>query len=204
MMQALSLWISRIFHPVFMPFAAMMLVFRYNRLLTFHIPSDAQWLIVALIFAYTILLPLMGAWFLKRLKLIQSFEMHSRTERKWGYLLSGICYYICYYILSRYPGLVLVSTLMLGATNALMLLLFNNFFFKISAHMIGIGGLCGIFCGLVFVFGIDYRPLILGLFLLAGMIGWARLSQEAHTEAEIYAGFALGFLSESGLLILLG
>jgi hypothetical protein len=70
--------------------------------------------------------------------------------------------------------------------------------------MIGIGGLCGIFCGLVHVFGIDYRPLIMGLFLLAGVIGWARLSQDAHREAEIYAGFALGFCSEYGLLLLLG
>ena len=204
MMQVLSLWVSRIFHPLFMPFLAMMLVFRYNRLLTFNIPSDAQMLIVALIFAYTIFLPLMAVLFLKRIKLVQSFEMHSRDERKWAYLLSALCYYICYYILSGYSGLVIISTLMLGATIALMLLVFANLFFKISAHMTGIGGLCGIFYGLVYVFGMDYRPLIMGLFLLAGVIGWARLSLDAHKEAEIYTGFALGFCSECGLLILLG
>jgi hypothetical protein len=101
-----------------MPFLAMMLVFRYNRLLTFNIPSDAQMLIVALIFAYTIFLPLMAVLFLKRIKLVQSFEMHSRDERKWAYLLSALCYYICYYILSGYSGLVIISTLMLGATIA--------------------------------------------------------------------------------------
>lgn len=68
-----------------------------------------------------------------------------------------------------------------------------NSFWKISAHLCGIGGLCGAFFGLSWIFSANNLPLMLTLVLLSVLLGWARLECRAHTLPQLAAGFLLGF-----------
>ena len=55
---------------------------------------------------------------------------------------------------------------MLGATIAMLATVILNYKFKISAHMIGIGGLIGSIAGLTILLGVDYRSLIIGALII--------------------------------------
>lgn len=64
-----------------------------------------------------------------------------------------------------------------------------TFFWKISLHMIGIGGFIGLQIALAAHGYTLYAPFIGFSFLLAGIIAASRLYLNAHTPYQIYIGF---------------
>lgn len=68
-----------------------------------------------------------------------------------------------------------------------------NIVWKISAHMCGIGGLCGAFFAVSWLLYANNLPLMIGLILLSGILAWARLECRAHTAAQLAVGFIVGF-----------
>jgi membrane-associated phospholipid phosphatase len=83
--------------------------------------------------------------------------------------------------------------MILGTTIAAIITLLINLRWKISAHMVGIGGVLGAVIGISERFMQNLNGTIIVLFLVAGMIGYARLKLDAHTSLQVYAGFATGF-----------
>jgi membrane-associated phospholipid phosphatase len=68
--------------------------------------------------------------------------------------------------------------------------------------MTALGGLCGAFLLLSLVWPIDLRILLAVLFLISGITGTSRLILNAHTPAQVAAGFAAGLLPQISLLLL--
>jgi hypothetical protein len=196
-------FVSIIFHPMFMPLLTLWIIFNFNPFVTFNIPKQLHILIFAIVGVYTVLIPLLTSVILKKLGLISNYDMNDRNERKLPFLIAGFSFFFCYYMLQKYPTLFIISLIMLGATIAMLLTLIINYKFKISAHMIGIGGLVGCLSGLTILLGIDYRVLIIIGLLIAGVIGTARLYLGAHAPYQVYSGFFIGFFSEFCLLILI-
>ena len=83
--------------------------------------------------------------------------------------------------------------LMVGATLSLMLIFLINFFWKISAHMAGIGGLCGGVFACALSFQSNPVALICILILISGAFGYSRLYLRAHTMGQVICGYVLGF-----------
>ena len=80
-------------------------------------------------------------------------------------------------------------------TGTVVLLTGITFVWKISAHLTGLGGLLGVIWVLSHLFT-SFTPvyLLLGAFLLTGLVASSRLYLHAHRPAEIYAGLAIGFI----------
>jgi len=93
--------------------------------------------------------------------------------------------------------------LLLGATFALVLTMLINLKWKISAHMVGIGGVIGAIIGLSMRLFVDYRLIIMILIIVAGLIGSSRMLLNAHSPAQIYFGFGVGISSQLLLFLLL-
>jgi hypothetical protein len=195
--------VSIIFHPMFMPLFTLWIIFNYNPYVTFNIPKQLHFLIFAIVGVYTLLIPFLSSVILKKLNLISDYEMNDRNERKLPFLITGFSFFFCYYMLQKYPALIIISLIMLGATIAMLLTLILNYKFKISAHMIGIGGLIGSLAGLTILLGVDYRTLIIGAVIIAGIVGSSRLYLGAHAPYQVYSGFLIGFCSEFCLLVLI-
>ena len=83
---------------------------------------------------------------------------------------------------------------MLATLMAIYVALIITFFWKISMHMIGIGGLAGAMMALSFRFGLDLWLLFSVIILASGLLGVARLQLKAHSPSQVYVGFVLGFL----------
>ncbi len=157
------------------------------------IPSDEQkFFLYAITFTATFLFPLLSALLLLRLKIISSLEMKTRQERKIPYLVSSIFYFSESYFLMNADVPVLIKALMFGATLLVVSVLLINLFWKISAHMVGIGGLCGMMLAISYRLQIDLNFILIALFLIAGIIAFSRLKLSAHNPAQVYAGFLLG------------
>ncbi len=184
--------ISYLFHPLLLPTMGLLLIFHLDEA-GLWIPSPGiQLIILALTFSVTFLLPLLNALFLLKIKMISSLAMETRQERKLPYLASAVFYFTESYFLMNADVPVLVKALMFGATLLVAGVLLINLFWKISAHMVGIGGLCGMMIAVSYRLQINLHLIFILLFLIAGLSGFARLKLGAHNPAQVYAGFLLG------------
>jgi hypothetical protein len=175
-----------------MPFFTLILMLQSHAFFTGILPLREILVLMALVLLTTVLCPFMMIYFLYRLKIVTSLFMDKREERIMPLLATGVFYYLTYYLLKGISLSVLFSYFMLGSTMLIIICLFVNFFFKISLHMAGIGGVTGFWLGLNIRQGTSHEIFLSFLFILCGLLGYARLKAGQHTPMEIYSGLFLG------------
>ena len=189
-------FISVVGHPLFMPVYAMVLIFEFNPYIDLQIPKSIQVIVLTILSVFTILLPLITAIVLQKLGIVKSIYMKTTEERKWPFLLSVLWYYLGFELLTNIALPISLYLLMIGAITAILIAYFITLRWKISIHMLGVGGVIGSMIGLSQRFQFDHFYLILVLFFTAGLIGYARLKTNSHNYRQVYAGFILGVIVE--------
>ena len=127
--------------------------------------------------------------------------MEIREERQLPFIFSSLSYGFGYFLGNMLPLPHPVKLMFIGANLSIVFALIINLKWKISVHMIGIGGVLGAIIGLSYRLLIDLRFEITLLILCAGFIAYARLKLKAHNPAQVYAGLLLGVFSELFLLL---
>ena len=188
--------ISIIGHPLFMPIYAMVLIFEFNPYIDLQLPKHIQVIVLTILSVFTILLPIITAVILKKLGVVKSIYMKTAEERKWPFLLSVLWYYLGFELLTNIALPVSLYLIMIGAITIILIAHFITLYWKISIHMLGIGGVIGAMIGLSQRFQFNHFYLILFLFFIAGLIGYARLKTNSHNYRQVYAGFILGAIVE--------
>ena len=151
---------------------------------------------ISILFIATSILPLLIVLILKKLKFISSLHMPNKEERSIPFLLTCFCYFGAYYYLRHYLNLPingLIFYFIFFGMFASILGFFITLSWKISIHMIGIGGVAGI---LTLLSKTNHDVLLCALsitFFIAGLIAFSRLQLGAHNPKQIIAGFCLGF-----------
>ena len=195
--------ISVILQPLLIPTYGFIILFGMNTVFSLSINPSQKWMIMSVVFLTTILFPAIMIFFLMKMGVISSLNLRSRQERVLPFLITGIFYYLVYYMLKQLQISPIYSYFMIGTTFVIVVAMIINFFWKISIHMISMGGMLGAFLGLSFVMMIDLTPLLLLIIFASGLVGFARLQLNAHTPAQVYSGFVAGFALMLGLFILL-
>ena len=150
---------------------------------------------------FTFLLPLLNALLMLRMKQIASLNMETRKERRIPLLVTAFFFVTEYYVLYNKAVPSLLKLLILSAAISVVITVICNLFFKISAHMVGIGGLCGGMFVLGYILHFQNAvPLMIALVFIAGLVGMARLQLNAHTPFEVFSGFILGVMCPLGFL----
>lgn len=143
---------------------------------------------------FTTILPIILLIILKQYKLISNFDITDKDERTLPYFLTSFCFLI--FSLSAYfyaPQSILVLPISIGVILMAFLVLIS-YYWKISAHMAGIGAFVAASTIISYFIG-GNTMVILGLGLLAsGCLGSSRAYLQVHTLGQIYAGFGLGFI----------
>jgi hypothetical protein len=183
-------------HPLLMPFYAVALVMNLNTYIAYSISPQLQRIILSLVFVTTTIMPVLTALILLQKGMIRSLEMESLAERRLPFISTAFFYMICYYLLLRLPVPRMLSLMVLGATITIFIAWLLSFKWKVSIHMIGIGGLTGMLFGLSQVLNAELISMVLAAVFVSGMLGTARLILGAHTPAQIYTGFAIGLITE--------
>jgi hypothetical protein len=185
-------FISYLFHPVFMPVYCLLLLFNLKSYFSFELELKSRLILLAFVVITTLVFPLLIILLMKRQGFIQSYMMETRQERRFPYLITAIFYFLTYNMFRQMQLSDMYIYYMLGATFLLVIVVIVNLWWKISTHMIGMGGVFGLIMGLALNLGIDMIFIIAIIIFLSGIVGYARLKLNSHKPAEIYSGFLAG------------
>ena len=184
--------ISIVLHPFLMAMYGVCLLFVYT---DFKFILAGQFLVfLAPVFVFTILIPVNVLFIFKRIGLISDYDLKDKKERLVPFLSILISYLLQFYYFYDAGLYIWFLALLLAPSILIIIGAAITLRWKISAHMMGIGGLIGgVLSVCYFVKGTNPYILFIILFILAGCLGSARLILKRHTPAQVYAGFLLGF-----------
>ena len=198
----LSKVISIILHPIFMPLLAFYLSIKLIPSIGFAITNYLNYIYGVLVIS-SIILPLISLFILIKSGRVESIEMTNHYERSTPLFrtafLIGLGYYLIENILIFSP---ILKSELLGAIIIMIVAALISKYWKISLHMLGIGGLFGILISLNILFGGMQQIMVLTL-LLAGLLGISRINEKAHSYKQIYTGFLVGSSVEITAILLI-
>ena len=193
--------ISTILHPIFMPITMLYLSLNLIPNIGFAITDYSNFIYLIFLFS-TIILPLMSILYLIKTKLVTSLEMSNYKERFTPLIITTMWMIWGYFKLSNI--LILAPILKAELVCAIIIILIASIisrYWKISLHMLAIGGVTGIICSLNILFGGLIEITIISV-IFSGILAVARINEKAHNHAQVYAGFLVGFLIGGGGLLL--
>ncbi len=204
MEKRIASFITYLFHPLLIPTYGMCIIYQFFSGLYFIHDWRVPLLILGITFVSTCLLPALSTVLLFKSGFIKSPELSDRKERLLPYLITSLYYSFAFYLFDRFPipsGMLhIIRLFILGAAGSILLTALITLFWKISAHTIAIGGLAGALLGLNFILPVSSFGVFYAALLCAGVAGYSRLKLNAHTPAQVYVGFILGFASMFGLI----
>jgi hypothetical protein len=193
--------ISTILHPIVIPTIGVML---YFLLIPNSLLQNQKLTILSLVFGVSYIIPLLILIFLKKTRIIKSYQPKSIRERKMPIALMTFVFYLFGNSLSSIANLRDLG-LLFYATSLSLFLSYILFYFKIKAsiHLLSLGISVGFFMVLSIVYTQSFAIVIIIIILIAGLLASARLHLKAHTPKEIYVGFFIGTVTPFCLQYLL-
>ncbi len=184
--------LSSIFSPFHLPVVGLLLLFCFSYLS--FLPWDVKLYILLLVYTFTILLPTALIRLYRRYQGWSRIELGIKERRMVPYVISIMCYFTCYYLLSlnhvsHFIGSIVVASLMIQVVCAII-----NLWWKISTHSAAIGGVTGAFVAFAAIFNFNPVWWICLLLLLAGMVGTSRIILRQHTLEQVVAGYLIGIV----------
>jgi len=197
----LSKFISIILHPIFMPLLALYLTLASLPSIAGSTSQDLNYIYGIVIFC-TNILPLLSIFFLIKKERVSSLEISNHKERSLPLFITVIWMSVGFYMLNSvlFYATILKAEL-IGAILIILMAAIISKFWKISLHLLGIGGVVGVFIALQIMQG-GVLYLLLLFILLSGILGVARIDQKAHNHAQVYVGFLLGVCIELATLLI--
>jgi hypothetical protein len=184
--------ISVIMHPMFIITWGMLVMLNLNAYFVLIIPEQLRWSIILLVFGNTALMPAILIWIMARKNIISSLQMPLREERTWPYLIFAVFYASTYFLMWNLGLPKIYYKFIAGGLASILIATMINLYWKISIHMIGIGGLTGGFLALSYKGLVNAPALIVILLFLSGITGFARLQSNSHSPAQVYVGYLIG------------
>ena len=197
----LSKFISIVLHPIFMPLLALYLTLETLPFVAFAISQYLNY-IYGIVICCTIILPLLSIFFLIKKGKVSSLEMSNHKERSLPLFITVIWMSLGFFTLNnilRYAPILKAE--IIGAILIILFAAIISKFWKISLHLLAIGGVVGVFIALQLITG-GVLYLLLIFILLSGILGVARIKQKAHNHTQVYVGFLLGMSVELITLLL--
>jgi len=189
---------SIITHPVLMPF----LCFYISIQVIPNSLSEDLLFIYLTFFLFSIFLPSLTTFLLFKKGKINSLEMDVSKERTIPLIINAVFLFFAYTMLSPFINTVpLLKAQILGVIIIMVITSFISRFWKISLHMIGVGGLIGALLAMQYFYQGSLYLILISVFLSI-VIALARIKEKSHSYPQLYAGLFLGVFLESLIMIL--
>lgn len=171
-------------------------MFQVPSFIKYHYSPEQKSVIYSILGICTFAMPGLSALYLLKKGIVTSFDIEDRSERWIPYFITFLFYLFAYFFVTMLSIHKSVSAITLGAAIAVFAGMFANTLFKISVHMIAIGGVVGVLAALGRTLQVDVVMWLFVAVFIAGLLGYARLTLKRHTPDEVYLGFMLGFAAE--------
>ena len=201
-MQPFAKLISAVFHPFLMPLFTMFLLRHFDVFLSNR--TDVFIYLTFIIFIITFATGI-SILLMRKRGLISDLDIRNRSERFTPFLIVLGYYVIAYILTLDHTDIyipVLYRSLMLGLVVSILTGLLATIRFKLSMHLLAIGG---VLASVIYVGIINESSdinWISSIVIASGLLAWSRLELKAHTLKEVYVGFSVGFLCMLSVLML--
>src|SRR6476661_5444732 len=144
-MRIFSLLVSVLFHPLLMAtYGCLLLLFGIKFTVYDYLTSfETKWRITTIIFIFSFVFPVANIYILYRLKRIPALTLSNQRDRTFPYIMTSLFYFGLFYLLMDINIWATIKLFVAGAGLAILLTAIINLKYKISAHMVGLGGLLG-------------------------------------------------------------
>jgi membrane-associated phospholipid phosphatase len=192
--------LTYLLHPLLAPVAGI-LILMHSGTYVADINDQIINLIYLIIVTLTLVLPICLIPFYIYFKMIRQIEIPEHQERLIPMIITLAAYMGAWFLIRRLPVSQLYSRFLLAACLSLLIVLIISFYWKISLHMTGLGGLSGLVFSISQKLGVDLMMILMILIILSGLAGYARMRLNAHSGLQIMAGFLTGFAVAYFLLL---
>ena len=187
---------SIVLYPMLMPAYGIILFCAGVVQITPTLPKAYIWLCIGGTVVLTLVIPLLLLVYMKYKGRIASLHLDDRNERTMPYIYTVVCYGFWAYFLRGTMGLPdLMLWIALGAMVALGIVTVVNRWWKISAHLTGMGGLFGGVCSYAVYYSMLPSSLLVFLLLATLLLMYARIYLEVHTPLQVVCGMLVGLVS---------
>ncbi|MDR1092443.1 MAG: hypothetical protein LBL79_15350 [Prevotella sp.] len=184
--------ISFVLHPLLMVVYVIALIFVYTDFKFLYGNQFIQFIAPA--FFLSCAIPVSGIYTLKVTKLITDYKFR-KGERFLPFIIFFFSYGLLFYYF--FSARLTIWFLAVLAIPVMLFIIYSliSVFWRISIHMMGIGGLTGSIMSICYnIKGLNLCVLFIILFILAGSLGVSRLALNRSTPAQVYAGFLVGIV----------
>ena len=195
MVRIIALVLSVVFQPLLMPTLVFgVLFFAVPQATT--LPEVIKLRLFYLVTVATLLIPMVLMIGMRWSGLVRSLHFEELKDRRVPFLIITLFYLLTTLFLQQKSDLNPILWQGMGVmTVAVAFLTAVSFFWKMSAHMTGLGGLLAV----VWVMGSYFSTfsvvyLLLLSLGLSGIVASSRLYLDAHRPVEVYAGLLVGFI----------
>lgn len=164
---------------------------------------DNKWRITLVVFLFSFVFPVMNIYVLVKLKRIPGLTLSNQKDRTFPYLVTSLFYFGLYYLFMDTTIWPSIKLFIIGGGVAILLTALINLKYKISAHMVGIGGLLGGILSVSYLIQFNMTLFYIVIIVVAGLIAFARLFLQEHRPSQIYLGFLLGLFVQTFLFFTL-
>lgn len=183
--------VSLIFTPFYLPLVGLIALFTFSYLNL--LPIAYRLLVLAIVYVFTILLPTFLIYLYRRAQGWSLLELGQKRRRMIPYGISIVCYGACLWKLDNMHIYHFVSSIVVAALLIQIVCAIANVWWKISTHTAGIGGVAGALFVFSELFGFNPVWWLCAVFVLAGILGSARMILRQHTLSQVVGGFLIGF-----------
>ncbi|MBQ8737704.1 MAG: hypothetical protein IJY78_07810 [Bacteroidaceae bacterium] len=192
--------ISSVFSPFYAPLWAFIFLFTFSYLRL--LPLGYKIFVLATIYCFTVLIPRLGIMIFRKLNKWTHWQLSNRNNRHVPYILSLASYISCLMLMMNMNMPMFVRGILLAAIVSQIVCAILNLWWKVSTHLVGIGGMTGTLIAFGFLFYFNpLWPLCILLFI-AGLLGSSRMILRQHTLAQVTAGFAIGLVSTTTIILM--
>lgn len=197
-LRAVANTISAIFSPLFVTTFAMLLALFITPLS--KAPESARFTSAGVVFALTAILPLATIITLMRMGVVADLAISDRRQRTIPFAVTTACYLGAAGYLNFCHAPSWLCLFFVGAAMAALCALLISLRWKISAHTLGMGGLCGmlIYLSAHHLAGHYSIELIITAVVVSGAVASSRILLGRHTPMQTYAGWLLGVAMATG------
>ena len=181
---------SIIFTPFYLPLVGMIALFSFSYLSL--LPISYKLFVLLIVYLCTILIPTMLIHFYRKYQGWSMLKLITREGRMVPYVISIMCYFLCFYILNYFHCPHFMSSIVIAALIIQILCATINVWFKISTHTTAIGGFTGSLLAFAELFVFNPLWWLCVLLILAGLVGTGRMILRQHSLHEVVYGYLMG------------
>ncbi|MBP1667886.1 MAG: hypothetical protein H6Q21_252 [Bacteroidetes bacterium] len=191
MEKKIATFLTYLLHPLLAPIAGIFILTRSGTYIADLNPEIIN-LINLIVITLTLVLPVCMIPFYLYFRMIRQISIPEKHERLIPMVITLVAYLGAWFLIRRLPVSQLYGRFLLGACLSLLIVVAVSFYWKISLHMTGLGGLVGLVLALSRKLGVELMVVLLLLIILSGLAGFARLQLNAHSKSQVLAGFLIG------------